>query len=94
MDEATREQLLDLFGTADNFTNRPAQCWTPGLAVSFVDPSKPEPMDVVISLNCNAANGFGFIWPHPGSYALQPQANTQLSQLYHSLFGPVPPAGV
>ncbi len=93
MDEATREKLLDLFGSADSFNNRPAQCWTPGMAVSFVDPSKPEPVDVVISLDCNAANGFGFVWPHTGKYALEPKANQTLGQIYQSLFGPVPPQG-
>jgi hypothetical protein len=94
MDEATRTMLLDLFGTSDNFNTQQARCWTPGLAVSFVDPSKPEPVDVVISLSCGAANGFGFPWPHPNSYSLQPQAGQQLQQLYQSLFGPVPPQGV
>jgi len=94
MDDATRAQLLDLFGTADNFNAQPARCWTPGLAISFADPSKPEPVDVVISLNCGAANGFGFAWPHANSYSLQPQASQSLSQLYQSLFGPVPPQGV
>lgn len=93
MDDATRELLLDLFGTADNFNAQPARCWTPGLAVSFADPTKPEPVDVVISLSCSAANGFGFAWPHANSYSLQPQAAQQLGQLYQSLFGPVPPQG-
>ncbi len=94
MDEATREMLLDLFGKAESFNAQPARCWTPGLAISFVDPSKPEPVDVVISLSCGAANGFGFVWPHANSYGLQPQAGQSLSQLYQSLFGPVPPQGV
>jgi hypothetical protein len=94
MDEKQREQLLDLLGSADSFNNRPAQCWTPGMAISFVDPSKPEPVDVVVSLSCNAANGFGFVWPHTNSYGLQPATNQQLAQIYQSLFGPLPPQGV
>jgi len=94
MDEATRELVLDLFGSADSFNAQPARCWTPGLAISFADPTKPEPVDVVISLSCGAANGFGFAWPHANNYSLQPQAAQQLQQLYQSLFGPVPPQGV
>lgn len=94
MDDGTREQLLDLFGDAESFNAQPARCWTPGLAVSFVDPSKPEPVDVVISLSCAAANGFGFVWPHANSYSLQPKASQQLTQLYQTFFGPVPPQGI
>ncbi len=94
MDDPTRERLLNVFGKADSFSAQPAACWTPGLAISFVDPSKPEPVDVVISLSCGAANGFGFAWPHANMYSLTPQASQALSQVYQSLFGPVPPNGV
>lgn len=93
LEEKQREQLLDLFGSANSFNNRPAQCWTPSMAFSFYDPSKPEPVDVVVSLSCNAANGFGFVWPHANSYGLQPQSNQALSQIYQSMWGPVPPQG-
>lgn len=93
LDQATRDQLLDLFGAAESFNKQPARCWTPGFAVSFVDPSRPEPVDVVVSLSCGAVNGFGFVWPHANSYSLEPQAAQQLQQLYQSLFGPIPPHG-
>jgi len=93
LDQATREQLLDLFGHAENFNKTPARCWTPGLAISFVDPSRPEPVDVVVSLSCGAVNGFGFAWPHVNAYSLEPQGAQQLQQLYQSLFGPIPPQG-
>ncbi len=94
MDEKKREELLDLFGSADSFTGQPAQCWTPGMAVSFQDPSRPEPVDVIVSLDCNAANGFGFVWPHQGKYGLAPKTNQTLGQLYQQMFQmPVPPQG-
>jgi hypothetical protein len=93
LDQATREQLLDLFGDAENFNKTPARCWTPGLAISFVDPARPEPVDVVISLSCGAVNGFGFAWPYVNAYSLEPQGAQQLQQLYQNLFGPIPPQG-
>lgn len=93
-DDATRQKLLDTFGKADSFTTRASQCFTPGMAVSFQSPEFLEPVDVVVSLSCGLANGFGFTWPHGNNYSLQPESAQTLANIYQSLFGPLPPSGV
>jgi hypothetical protein len=90
VDDKLRDELLDLFGDPDSFTGERGQCWFPGMAVSFQSPNFPQPVDVVVSLSCNQAVGYGFTWPHPGS-GFGPESNAKLTQIYQSLFGPVPP---
>jgi hypothetical protein len=90
VDDKLRDELLDLFGDPDSFNDQRGQCWFPGMAVSFQSPQFPQPVDVVVSLSCNQAVGYGFTWPHKGSGFTQ-QSNAKLSQIYQSLFGPVPP---
>ena len=90
VDDKLRDELLDLFGDPDSFNDQRGQCWFPGMAVSFQSPQFPQPVDVVVSLSCNQAVGYGFTWPHKSSGFTQ-QSNAKLSQIYQSLFGPVPP---
>ena len=89
-DPDMRDRLLDLFGGEDNFNEQRGNCFYPGMAVSFSSPNFAEPVDVVVSLSCNQAVGFGFNWPHPNSGFTQ-ETHGELSNIYQSLFGPVPP---
>lgn len=92
VDEKLKEQLLDTFGDPDSFNDQRGNCWLPGMAVSFQSPSFPQPVDVVVSLSCNQAVGYGFTWPHPAS-GLAPKTAGELTGIYQSLFGPLPPGG-
>ena len=93
-DEATRDMLLDLFGNGDNFNNQmrcPVQ--TPGMAVSFQSPEFAEPVDVVVSISCNAVAGHGFVWPHQNNFGMAPTTAQQLVGLYQNLFRQQLPPG-
>jgi hypothetical protein len=87
MDEDLRNELLDLFGDDDSFNDQRGNCFNPEMAFSFVDPQFPEPVDVVVSLACNQAVGYGFQWPHPSS-GLTSDSSTKLSSVYQSNFPP------
>ena len=89
VDEALREQLLDIFGDEDSFSGTRQGCFTPSMAVSFQSPSQPETVDVVVSFSCSDAIGFGFQWPHPES-GLTPQTSNDLAGIHQQVFG-VPP---
>jgi hypothetical protein len=89
-DEDLKEQLLDLFGDEENFNDQRGNCFVPGMAVSFSSPEFPEPQDVVVSLSCNQAVGYGFQWPHKSS-GFTPETHQTLTQVYQNHFGPVPP---
>jgi hypothetical protein len=89
-DEDLKEKLLDLFGDEDNFNDQRGNCFVPGMAISFVSPEFPEPQDVVISLSCNQAVGYGFQWPHKSS-GFTSETQQTLTQIYQNHFGPVPP---
>ncbi|HHH11472.1 MAG TPA: hypothetical protein ENK23_05295 [Sorangium sp.] len=88
-DPDLRDRLLDLFGDADSFNEQRGNCFYPGMAVSFTSPDFAEPVDVVVSLSCNQAMGYGFNWPHANSGFTQ-QTHSELTNIYQSLFGPVP----
>jgi hypothetical protein len=91
MDTATRDKLLDLFGSAASFNNQRYGCFSPTMAVSFQSPELPEPIDVVVSLPCNQVAGYGLQWPHPG-VGLSGESHATLTGIYANMFGPVPPA--
>lgn len=91
VDEAMKEQLLDLFGDEASFNEQAGNCWFPGMVVSFQgSPDYPQPVDVAVSLSCNQANGYGFQWPH-ANRGLTAETHQTLTQVYQGLFGPVPP---
>jgi hypothetical protein len=91
MDEEIKGQLLDIFGSEDSFNDQRGNCFFPGMAVSFQ--AQPAPVDVVISLSCNQAVGYGFQWPHPNS-GFTPDTHADLTGIYQRLFGtPPPPQG-
>jgi hypothetical protein len=93
MDDAMREQLLDLFGDEGSFNAQRGNCFTPGMAVSFRSPTKPEPVDVVLSFSCNQAVGYGFTWPYNVA-GFTPETHAALSDIYQRIFGtPVPQGG-
>jgi len=90
MDEATREELLDLFGNSENFNNQRGNCFNAGMAISFAAPPA-EPVDVVVSVSCNTVAGYGFQWPHQNNYGMTMPTNQKLVGIFQSLFG-APPA--
>lgn len=92
VDENQKSDMLDLFGDADSFNEQPASCFYPGMVVSFQgSPDYPQPVDVAVSLSCQQVQGFGgFQWPHSGR-GLTAESHQQLTMIYQSLFGPVPP---
>lgn len=92
VDENLKDELLDIFGDDDSFNDQRGQCWFPGMVVSFQSPSQPQSVDVAVSLSCNQAVAYGFQWPHPQS-GLTPKAHQKLTNVYQSMFGPVPPGG-
>ena len=92
VDKKLRDELLDMFGDSDSFNDQRGNCWYPGMAVSFMSATTPQPVDVVISLSCNQAVGYGFQWPHKQS-GLTQETHSKLTGIYQSMFGPVPPQG-
>lgn len=90
VDDKMKEELLDLFGDDAAFNDQRGNCWFPGMAVSFQSAEFPQPVDVVVSLSCNQAAGYGFTWPHASS-GLTTESHQTLTQIYQGLFGPVPP---
>lgn len=90
LDEELKEQLLDIFGDEESFQTDRGNCFYPGMAAIFVTPERNEPVEVVISLSCNQAVGYGFPWPHPGS-GFTPATHQEITSIYQRLWGPVPP---
>lgn len=90
LDDNLKAELLDIFGDEASFQTDRGNCFYPGMAAVFSTPERVEPVEVVVSLSCNQAVGYGFPWPHPGS-GFTPETHQQLTSIYQRLWGPVPP---
>jgi hypothetical protein len=89
-DKDTQQELLDLFGDEDNYTEQPSQCFVPGLGVSFNRTNGP-PVELLVSIQCRAVQGAGFSWPHAGKGTFTSDALQKVTKIYQQLWGPVPP---
>jgi hypothetical protein len=90
MDETLKNDLLDVFGSADSFQPSGTNCLTPGMGVAMVRPNAP-PVELLISFSCRRAVGDGFQWPHKAD-GLTPETSQKLTNIYQRLWmQPVPP---
>jgi hypothetical protein len=90
LDEDLKAELLDILGDEESFQMDRGNCFYPGMAAIFMTPERTEPVEVVVSLSCNQAVGYGFPWPHPGS-GFTPETHQAMTSIYQRLWGPVPP---
>jgi hypothetical protein len=88
-DDKIKNDLLDVLGSDKSFSGQRGNCFTPGMAVVMSRPSSPQPVEVLISLSCNQAQGDGFRWPYP-SNGFSTDAHDKLQKIYEKLWGPVP----
>jgi hypothetical protein len=89
-DQAVKDEVLDVFGSEDSFQAQHNNCFFPGLGVSM-NRQGQAPVDLLVSLSCNQAQGDGFRWPYKVN-GLAPEASQKLTKVYEKLWGPVPPA--
>jgi hypothetical protein len=89
-DQEVKDEILDIFGDEDSFQAQHNNCFFPGLGISMTRGAQP-PVDLLVSLSCNQAQGDGFKWPYPVN-GLAPEASQSLTKVYEKMFGPVPPA--
>jgi hypothetical protein len=88
-DEKITDELLDIFGHEDNFSGQRGNCFTPGMGVTMARPNAP-PVELLISLSCNQAQGDGFRWPYPNN-GFTAESRERMAKVYEKLWGPVPP---
>jgi hypothetical protein len=88
-DDKLKDELLDIFGHEDSFNSQRGNCFTPGFGVTIARNNAP-PVDLLISLSCNQAQGDGFKWPYPVN-GFTTETHERLSKVYEKLWGPVPP---
>ncbi len=87
MDEALKQELLDIFGDSGSFQAGAPTCSNAEMSVIFQSPSRPEPVEVVVSLQCSQVEAYyGLQWPHAGQ-ALTAESHQSLSSIYQQLFG-------
>jgi hypothetical protein len=88
-DKDAKNELLDIFGDEDSFTEERGQCFVPGMGVSFARSNGP-PVELLISISCRSAQGAGFNWPHAGKGTFSSDALQKITKIYQQLWGPVP----
>jgi hypothetical protein len=88
-DDKLKDELLDIFGSEDSFSGQRGNCFMPGMGVTLARSNAP-PVELLISLSCNQAQGDGFRWPYPNN-GFTTETHERLSKIYQSLWGPVPP---
>ncbi|MEJ7728028.1 MAG: hypothetical protein WKG00_02325 [Polyangiaceae bacterium] len=88
-DQEVKDEILDVFGDEGSFQGQTNNCFFPGLGVSM-SRAAAAPVDVLVSLSCNQAQGDGFRWPYPVN-GLTPETSQRMTKVYEKMFGPVPP---
>ena len=91
-DEVVKEDLLDLFGSEDSFSNQRGNCFTPGLGIAMQRPNGTPPVELLVSLSCNQAMGDGFRWPYKNN-GFTPETSQKLTKIYEKLWSSPPPPG-
>jgi hypothetical protein len=79
LDPEVRERLGELFGDADNFDNKHANCAYSEFGFSF-SPQQGIQNDLLVSFSCNQVVAQTFAWPHP-SAGMKPDTVKELSEL-------------
>lgn len=92
MDADTKDEILDVFGSEDNFGTNRGNCFYPEMGVAFVRQDGP-PVELLVSLQCNQAQMDGAMWPHKTGNGFTPEASQRLNKLYGRLWGGAPMAG-
>lgn len=87
-DDKLKDELLDIFGHEDSFSDQRGNCFQPGMGVS-ISRSNGPPVDLLISLSCNQAQGDGFAWPYKKN-GFTTETHSRLQKIYEQLWGPVP----
>jgi hypothetical protein len=87
LDPEVTERLGELFGDADNFDNKHANCAYSELGLSF-SPQQGVQNDLLVSFSCNQVIAQTFAWPHP-SAGMKPDTVKELSEIVQKIW----PAG-
>jgi hypothetical protein len=87
-DDKLKDEILDVFGHEDSFGSQKGNCFMPGMAVVMAR-SNAQPVEIMISLSCNQAQGTGFTWPYPVN-GFTTDTHDRLQKVYEKLWGPVP----
>jgi len=86
MDPELKEELGELFGDEDSFTNQHAGCGYSEMGLSF-SPQPGVQNDMLISFSCNQVIARTFAWPHPSS-GMTPDTVKKLTEMVQKIFPP------
>jgi len=86
MDPELKEELGELFGDEDSFTNQHAACGYSEMGLSF-SPQAGVQNDMLISFSCNQVIARTFAWPHPSS-GMTPDTVKKLTEAVQKIFPP------
>jgi hypothetical protein len=91
IDKNLKEELAELLGDADNFSNEHAACGYAEMGLSFSQGMPGQPgvpsNDLLISFSCNQIIARTFAWPHP-SAGLKGDTVKDLSSVVQKLWPP------
>jgi hypothetical protein len=68
-DQKLIDESFDIFGRDKNFETAKSQCMYAEFGFSFAQ-GQAAPVDVLVSLSCNQAQPFNFVWPHGANTGL------------------------
>lgn len=85
-DAKQREEVLSIFGTAKNFQQPKTQCMYAEFGFSIGNGQMP-PSDILVSLSCDQAQGFNFMWPYGVQNGFAPGTAQRIVSLVNKTFG-------
>lgn len=85
-DNRIREEVLNIFGTEDNFVQPRESCMFAEFGFSIAQQNQP-PADILVSLSCNQVRTFGFAWPHGAKTGLSSDTSKRIISVMQQTFG-------
>ena len=85
-DQKQRDEVLSIFGTEKNFVQPKSQCMYAEFGFSIGRGQAP-PNDILVSLSCDQAQGFNFMWPYGMKNGFGPDTAQRIVSLVNKTFG-------
>jgi hypothetical protein len=84
-DAGVKNDIVDVFGHSSNFTNAQRGCRYAELGFAISQPDNPTPADILVSLSCQQAESYNFVWPYPQT-GITPDTEKKFAQIAQQVF--------
>jgi hypothetical protein len=84
-DPSVKSDLASLFGSKDNFSDKPDACMYPDFGVAMFNQQTGQHADVAVSIGCEQVRALNFQWPY-AQIGVPPDTSRKLVEIVKKVF--------